>query len=97
MSGPLEVQSPPGTEVVLQGTEVKPDATPKPTAEELLKKVEEVGEALRALIVLTKRLPREPQALDPHQEPGRALSLAQMYLQTGFMWLRKAIKAPKEF
>lgn len=83
-------------EVVLEGKEVKPTDVPPPTAEELMTKLHELGEQMRDLIVLTKRLPRG-KALDPHQDPGRALSMAQMYLQTGFMWLRKAVQMPKEF
>lgn len=94
----LEVVQPQGgPEVVLQGTEVP--ATPvtsPPTAAELLAKVDEAGAVLRALIVLTKKLPRD-KALEPHQDPTRSLAQAQVHLQTGFMWLRKAINAPKEF
>jgi hypothetical protein len=66
------------------------------SADELLKQVDDLGEQLRLLIVASKKVPRD-KSLEPHQEQGRALSLAQAYLQTGFMWLRRAIAAPKEF
>lgn len=94
-----QLKDPAGRQPVeLTGLEVKPAAEtmPAPTVEELTNKVQAVGEELRALIVLTKRLPRA-KGLDPHQDPTRSLSLAQMYLQTGFMWLRRAIQTPKEF
>ena len=89
---PVELNT--GSQVEAVAVETK--QTPPPTEEDLLRKTNEIGEQLRALIVLCKRLPRD-KALEPHQDPGRALSLAQMYLQTGFSWLRKAIQATKEF
>ena len=95
---PLELVQPNGgPEVNLQGAEIKATpAVPTPTAAELLKKVEEAGTALRGIIVLTKKLPRD-KAFEPHQDPTRSIALAQAHLQTGFMWLRRAINAPKEF
>ena len=95
---PLElVKSDGGPEVQIQGTEVKSSpAVLAPTAAELLTKVEEVGTTLRGIIVLAKKLPRD-KAFESHQDPTRALAQAQAQLQTGFMWLRKAINAPKEF
>lgn len=95
----LDVKVPEGgPSIELEGKEIiePPVAEPLPSAEELLKQADALGEQLRALIVLSKRLPRS-KGLEPHQESSRSLSLAQMYLQTGFMWLRRAIKEPKEF
>lgn len=80
-----------GPEVEVVATEVK-NASP----DELLKKVNEIGDQLRGLILQAKKLPRE-KSLEAHQDPARALSIAQVNLQTGFAWLRKAIMAPKEF
>ena len=99
---PLRVAENTGPEVVLEGREIqadalKPIAPPAPPmAADLLRQVDEIGTVLRALIVETKRLPRE-KGLDPHQDPVRSLAQAQVHLQTGFMWLRRAIEAPKVF
>ena len=96
-AAPLElVVSKDGPAIELDG---KPAAAPPkeaPTAEALLKQTNEIGDLLRALIVSTKRLPRE-KGFEAHQEPVRSLALAQAHLQTGFMWLRRAIEAPKIF
>lgn len=78
----------------VRGTEVTPQKLPDP--DELLRQVNELGEALRVLIIATKRLPRD-KALEPHQDATRSLALAQAHLQTGFMWLRRAIELPKIF
>ena len=95
-ASPLEIVSNGNVEVTAH--EVKDDnkkpETPK--AEELLARVNDIGNDLRAVIVLAKRLPRD-KALEPHQDPSRALAQSQAHLQTGFMWLRKAITTPKEF
>lgn len=81
--------------IELEGKEVK--EAPKPVnADELMLKVEELGAQLRALIVESKRVPRE-KGLEAHQDPVRALALAQSNLQTGFMWLRRSIKPSKDF
>jgi hypothetical protein len=64
--------------------------------EQLLADLCALGVGLRDIIVLTKKLKRTP-ALDPHQDQMRSLSLAQAHLQTGFMWLRRAIIPTKEF
>ena len=96
---PLEVKvSDNGPTIELEGKETPPAVAPEPlpAADELLKQADAIGEELRALIVLTKKLPRS-KGLESHQESSRSLSLAQMYLQTGFMWLRKAINQPKVF
>ena len=83
-----------GGVVEVTAKEVEP-VTP-PNADDLLTEANAIGEQLRALIVKAKKLPRG-EDLEAHQDPSRALSLAQMYLQTGFSWLRKAIKPAKEF
>ena len=82
-----------GPEVEIVGTEVKPT---KETASELLARVDAAGEELRALIVAIKTLPREKNAIQTFTDPSRSLSIAQVELQTGLMWLRKAIE-PKGF
>lgn len=69
---------------------------PKPLSrEELQKQVDDVGENLRKLIVLTKLLPRK--GLEGYNDELRCLGQAQSNLQTGLMWLRRAIDAPKVF
>lgn len=68
----------------------------KPTVAEVMAKVNELGAALRVVIVEVKSLPRTP-GLDPHQDTTRSLALAQSHLQTGFMWLRRAIDNPNVF
>lgn len=88
----LEAQDP--SKIELQGKEIK--EVPKPQSrEELQKQVDDVGEYLRKLIVLAKLLPRK--GLEPHQDELRCLGQAQTLLQTGLMWLRRAIDAPKVF
>ena len=82
-----------GPEVEIVGTEVKPTTA---TASELLARVDAAGEELRALIVAIKTLPREKNAIQTFTDPSRSLSIAQVELQTGLMWLRKAIE-PKGF
>lgn len=78
----------------MKGTEVKD--LPKPQSrEELQKQVDDVGEYLRKLIVLTKLLPRK--GLENYNDELRCLSQAQTHLQNGLMWLRRAIDAPKVF
>jgi hypothetical protein len=88
--GPLEAV---GNKVGLRGLEI-PAGEADPV--ELLKQLDEIGESLRQLIVQCKRLPKD-KSLAPHQESGRSLSQAQVQLQTGFMWLRRAIESPKVF
>lgn len=89
---PLRVESNRQIEVI--GTEVKDRSIP--VRSEVMERLERAGVELRELIVLTKRLPREG-AFESHQDPARSLSLAQSHLQTGFMWLRRAIENPKVF
>lgn len=84
-----------GAQVELEGKEVT-DPGPQPTAEELIAQLDVLGDALRALIIRSKHVPRT-KGLDPHQDPSRSLALAQSHLQTGFMWLRRAIDMPKVF
>ena len=91
---PLEVKSS-RSELEVAGREVKTAPQP-PTEAELLAKLTECGDAMRELILLTKRLPRIA-GLEAHQEQGRSLALAQAHLQTGFMWLRRAISPSKDF
>ncbi|MBM3460742.1 MAG: hypothetical protein FJX76_01445 [Armatimonadetes bacterium] len=71
-------------------------AVEAPSRDALMAQANDIGNQLRALIVEAKRLPREKD-LEAHQDPARALSIAQAHLQTGFLWLRKAINSPKEF
>lgn len=68
----------------------------KQEAEELLRRVNEAGETLRALIVAGKKVQRLP-GLEAHQHQTRSLDLAQENLQVGLMWLRRAIEQPKVF
>lgn len=92
---PLElVVSKSGPEVELVGLEVKP--LEKIDATQLLARIEVAGDKLREMIVQAKRIPRAT-GLEPHQDPTRSLSLAQAHLQTGFMWLRRAVEQPKGF
>jgi len=86
---PVEITT--GGTVEAQAVEVK-DAN----ADELLARANEIGEQLRKLIVDSKRVSK-PKGMDPHQDPTRSLSLAQMNLQVGFMWLRRALHPTKEF
>ena len=88
----IELEGRPG--VILAEKDAKP--TPPPTAEELLAEVERLGVELRTVIVRTKKLPRV-SGLDPHQDLTKALAVAQVELQSGFMWLRRAISQPKIF
>lgn len=98
MSEPLELQKTEnGPEIEVVAKEMPADAPKPPSKDDLLAKANELGDQMRALIVEAKRLPRGKNSIAPHQDPSRALSLSQMYLQTGFMWLRKAIEVPKEF
>ena len=95
--GPLKLVVPEGgPSVELHGTQVSGAPAPVPNAAELMARVNSIGDTLRALIVETKRLPRE-KGCEPHQDPVRSLAQAQVHLQTGFMWLRRAIEAPKVF
>lgn len=100
-SGPLEVvQRDGGPEITLTGREVTglvpPGLQPPPTAADLIAKLDEIGASLRELVIVSKRLPRVP-GLEPHQDQARSLALAQAHLQTGFMWMRRSIEAPKVF
>lgn len=67
---------------------------PDPLA--LMEEANRLGLELRALIVRCKKLPRTP-GLEPHQDEVRALAIAQSNLQTGFLWLRRAIKPEPVF
>ena len=80
--------------IEVEATPAIPEKVPDPG--ELLREVNELGEALRALIVTCKRLPRD-KALEAHQEPARSLALAQAHLQTGFLWLRRALNPDQSF
>ena len=72
------------------------DLPPAPAKDDLLREADVLGSQLRDLIVRAKRLPKD-KSLEPHQDPIRALALAQANLQAGFMWLRKAIEQKREF
>ena len=81
---------------VKDSAEKKAPDISRPTPEDILHRVEEVGIALRGLIVDTKKLAPYP-GLETHQHPTRSLALAQENLQTGLMWLRRAIRPEKIF
>ena len=68
----------------------------KSSAESLMERLNDLGASLREVIVEAKRLP-PTQGLAPHQDPTRSIAVAQSYLQTGFMWLRRAIAPTKDF
>lgn len=95
MHEPLE-QVGNGRDVELVGNKAQENTAPAPTAEELLARANALGDQLRALIIDVKRLPRE-KAIEPHLDPFRSLNIAQQTLQSGFLWLRRAIEAPKVF
>lgn len=92
--GPLEVRAAPGVEIQLTGTDVTNRPPPDPA--EVMKRIEDIGSALRAIIIECKRLPRD-KGVEAHQDPTRSLALAQAHLQTGFMWLRRSVENPKVF
>ena len=69
---------------------------PMITKEEALRRVSEVSLNLRKMIVDVKKMPRD-KTLEPHTDEMRCLSQAQNNLQTGLMWLRRAINPSKEF
>lgn len=87
-----EVQTSPNVEA--KGVEVT--AEPSPTKEETLARVSVLSAELRRLILDIKKLPRD-KTLSPHLEEVRCLSEAQTLLQTGLMWMRRAINPIKEF
>lgn len=93
-NGPLEVVSNLPVEAV--GTELPANPLPTLTAEELMDKINGLGLHLRECIVQAKRLPRVP-GLEPYEDATRSIALAQAHLQTGFMWLRRAVECPKQF
>ena len=90
---PLDVKASSNVEVTGREITEKPAI---PTAEELTKKMDEIGIEMRKLIVQVKRLPRQT-SYESHLDPTRSLALSQSHLQTGFMWLRRAIEPTKGF
>lgn len=84
--------------VDLEGKEIEnvPEPEPLPTAEDVIAIANKLGKELRELIVLAKRVPGK-KGVDVYQDPRRSLGLAQMHLQTGLMWLRRAVKVSDEF
>ena len=90
---PLEAIGSPNVE--LRGREIKA-GLPPPDPEAMLKEINEIGNRLRELIVMSKRLPKRPE-LEPHQDASKCIAMAQSNLQTGFMWMRRIIEAPKVF
>lgn len=72
------------------------DAPPPPNPDELMVEANRMGTEMRKFIVRCKKLPRTP-GLGPHQDEVRALALAQAHLQTGWLWLRRAIKPEDVF
>lgn len=90
----------PAHEIVTQG-KVEAEATevaakPVPNKDELVVRISAAGTELRNLILEAKKLPRD-RSLEAHQEEMRCLSQAQNHLQTGMMWLRRAVNPSKEF
>jgi hypothetical protein len=81
--------------VTLEGKEVK-EIPAIPDRDELITKINAAGAILRMLILEAKKLPKE-KGVEPHQDSVRSLALAQSHLQTGFMWLRRAVFAPDVF
>ena len=64
--------------------------------DELLLRVQEIGFELREIIVQAKKLPSEPN-IEMHESHMRALDVAQTQLQTGMLWLRRAITRQRGF
>lgn len=96
-SGPLEVvPGKPEIKFELQGREASAEPLPIPTKEELTVALNAIGADMRNLILTAKRMKKE-QGLEPHLDSTRSLAVAQQYLQTGFMWMRRAINPTKEF
>jgi hypothetical protein len=81
--------------VTLEGKEVK-EIPAISDRDELITKINAAGAILRILIIEVKKLPKE-KGSEPHQDPIRSLALAQSHLQTGFMWLRRAVIIQDEF
>lgn len=90
--GPLESKS---EKVELEGKEIK-EIPIVPDAAELMVRLNALGDSLRDLIVETKRLPWD-RTLGPYQDPVRSIAISQSYLQTGLMWLRRAVEPTKVF
>lgn len=67
-----------------------------PSNEEVLAQITKLGEDVRALIVMMKRLPKVV-VTETYQDRTRSLAMAQEHLQTGFLWLRKTVNVPLEF
>ena len=91
---PLEGIASPNIE--LRGREVTTDKAPPPDADKLLQEVNQIGNRLREIIILSKKLPKKA-ALEPHQDASKCIAMAQANLQTGFMWMRRIFEAPKVF
>ena len=92
-NGPLEVVS--NRQIEVKGLDAA-TLPPAPTKEEVLREINELGEALRAMVMKAKRVPRVA-GLGPHQDTIRCLSQAQNHLQTGIMWLRRSVECPNIF
>ena len=78
-------------------SEVVPLKTSEVLRQELFSEAERIGVELRTLIVRCKELDKPQAKLDPYQRPARALGLAQQYLQTGMLWLKKCINQDVSF
>lgn len=63
---------------------------------EAMLRIHDIGVIMRELIVDIKKLPTTG-AYQAHQDPGRSLSLAQSHLQTGMMWLKRAVTPSEDF
>ena len=90
MPEPLEVVST-NADVEVRAVEVAPV-----NREDVVGRINAVGNVLREIIVEVKRLPRD-KTLAPHQDELRCLAQAQTNLQTGLMWLRRAVEQSKVF
>lgn len=73
-----------------------PSTEPVPDRGLVSERISAASAELRKLILEVKRLPRD-KSLEPHLEEMRCLATAQTNLQTGLMWLRRAVNPTKEF
>jgi hypothetical protein len=89
MAEPVEVKASENVTVESQEVTVQ-------SPEELMEKLNKLGVELRAVVIAAKRLPRT-KGLDPHQDPTRSIALSQAHMQTGFMWMRRAINPTLDF
>lgn len=91
MDQPLELKS--EGNVKLEGREI---TAPIPSRDDVRRAIGEAAMLMRRIILDVKKLPRD-KALEPHQDELRCLAQAQTNLQTGLMWLRRAVEQTREF